>query len=239
MINKKEKTQAVRKKIKEKLQLTYKISLNEEQKKAKGLIYENTITILTGSAGSGKTQVAVLTALDMLFKEQIEKIFITRPNITKEDYGFLPGDLKEKMDPLLIPIYDCLYNAYEKEKIDKLFAEEKIIIAPVGFMRGRTFTNAVLIIDEAQNVDDTSMEMCVTRIGKNGKIVICGDGRQVDLKSQKLSGLPFLISLIGKVNKLAQIRLESNHRDDIVAELIKCYEERDSLVQFKSMVKVS
>jgi len=172
--------------------IRFNIQLNEEQKNAKEIILANPVTVLKGMAGSGKTLVAVQTALDLLFTKQIEKIIITRPTVAKEDIGFLPGDIKEKMDPWLAPIYHNLYLLYDKVKIDKEVEEGRIEILPFAFMRGRTFVNAFVIVDEAQNVTHTQMEMVLGRLGKGSWMSICGDLAQVDLKNKKETGFSFL-----------------------------------------------
>ena len=125
--------------------IKFKLELNEEQKEAKQLILDNPVTLLKGMAGSGKTLLACQIALDMVFKQELEKIVITRPTVAKEEIGFLPGDLKEKMDPWLAPIYANLYLLYDKDKIDKMVLENKIEIVPFAFMRGRTFPNCFVI----------------------------------------------------------------------------------------------
>ena len=121
--------------------IKFKIQLNEEQKEAKSLILENPVTVIRGMAGSGKTLLACQIALDLLFNREAEKIIITRPTVAKEDIGFLPGDLKEKMDPWLAPVYSNLYMLYDKEKIDQMVENQVIEILPFPFMRGRTFLN--------------------------------------------------------------------------------------------------
>ena len=206
----------------------YEVELNEEQKEAKRLIYNNQITVLTGRPGSGKTLAAVITALDMYFKKEIKKIFITRPNVKMgEDYGFLPGDLKEKMDPLLIPIYDNLYRVYRDEKTIKNLIEKSIIdIAPIAYIRGRTIDDALLIIDEAQNIDDETAEALLTRIGKYGKIVICGDWRQIDFKDKSLSSIRFLAELATKEENMAYLDLKVNHRSPLVDIIVDAFEKR-------------
>jgi len=169
--------------------IKFNINLNAEQKLAKAEILENPVTVLQGMAGSGKTLVAVQTGLDLLFTKQIEKIIITRPTVAKEDIGFLPGDIKEKMDPWLAPIYHNLYLLYDKVKIDKCVEEGQIEIVPFAFMRGRTFTNALIILDEAQNVTMNQMEMMLGRLGKGSTMVICGDQAQIDLNIKKIQAL--------------------------------------------------
>lgn len=204
--------------------IKFNINLNAEQKLAKAEILENPVTVLQGMAGSGKTLVAVQTGLDLLFTKQIEKIIITRPTVAKEDIGFLPGDIKEKMDPWLAPIYHNLYLLYDKVKIDKCVEEGLIEIVPFAFMRGRTFTNALIILDEAQNVTMNQMEMMLGRLGKGSTMVICGDQAQIDLRHKKDSGFGFLYTLEAQVQGFKVITLKQNHRHTIVEPILKVYE---------------
>jgi len=162
--------------------IKFNIQLNEEQKSAKEQILQNTITVLSGKAGSGKTLLACQVALDGLFRRHYEKIIITRPTVSKEEIGFLPGDLHQKMDPWVQPIYQNMYTLYGKERVDPFIKDGKIEIVPVAFMRGRTFLDSVVIVDEAQNVTMSQMEMIATRIGLRSKMIVCGDDGQVDLK---------------------------------------------------------
>ena len=150
--------------------IKFNVSLDQEQKHAKALILENTVTVLTGAAGSGKTLVACQAGLDLLFNREVEKIIVARPVVTaKEDIGFLPGGLKDKLDPFIAPIYDNMYRLYNKEKIDKEFQEGRIEIIPFAFMRGRNFSNCFVILDEAQNITDTQMELAITRLCDGSK----------------------------------------------------------------------
>tara|TARA_S200002703_G_scaffold37089_1_gene32275 strand:- start:4081 stop:4815 length:735 start_codon:yes stop_codon:yes gene_type:complete len=205
--------------------IKFKLQLNEEQKEAKSKILDSTLTLLAGKAGSGKTMLACQIALDGLFRRQYEKIIITRPTVSKEDIGFLPGDLREKMDPWVQPIYQNMYALYDKDKIEKYIEEGKIEIVPVSFMRGRTFLDSCVIVDEAQNVTHEQMEMIVTRIGLRSKMIICGDDYQVDLKSKRDSGFKFLYTAARRVKNMAAITLMTNHRDPIVDNLLEIYEE--------------
>ena len=207
--------------------IKFKISLNEEQKEAKAKILENTVTLLAGSAGSGKTFLACQIALEKLFMKECDKIIITRPTVSKEEIGFLPGDLREKMDPWVQPIYQNMYALYDKVKIEKLIEEDKIEIVPVSFMRGRTFLDSVVIVDEAQNVTHEQMEMIVTRLGIRSKMIVCGDDHQVDLKSKRDSGFRFLYSAARKIKNMCAISLKTNHRDPIVEDLINLYEDAE------------
>ena len=210
-------------KRKPKTPIKFNVVLNAEQKQAKALILENPITVIKGMAGSGKTLVAVQCALDMFFNKQVEKIVISRPTVSKEDIGFLPGDIREKMDPWLAPIYHNLYMLYSKEKVDKHLENGDIEIVPFAFMRGRTFVDSFVIVDEAQNVTHPQMETVIGRLGKNSKMVICGDIAQIDLKNKKESGFTFLYRLEENVKGFKIISLETNHRHEIVAPILEVY----------------
>ena len=208
--------------------IKFKLQLNEEQKKAKEQILNSTLTLLAGSAGSGKTLLACQIALDGLFRRHYEKVIITRPTVSKEEIGFLPGDLREKMDPWVQPIYQNMFLLYDKVKVEKYIEEGKIEIVPVSFMRGRTFVESCIIVDEAQNVTHEQMEMIITRIGQRNKMIICGDDHQVDLKNRADSGFRFLYKASRKIKNLSAITLKKNHRDPIVEDLIEYYEDAHS-----------
>ena len=215
-------------KRKPKSPIKFKISLNEEQKEAKATIMQKPVTVLRGAAGSGKTLLAVQVALDLLFTREIERIVITRPTVAKEDIGFLPGDLKEKMDPWLAPIYSNLYMLYDRPKIDQLIAEGIIEILPFPFMRGRTLVDSCVIVDEAQNVTMGQMEMAIGRLGVGSKIIICGDTSQIDLKNKKDSGLDFLNTIAARIDGVEVINLKKNHRHEIVPAVLDIYKEYSS-----------
>jgi phosphate starvation-inducible PhoH-like protein len=204
--------------------IKFKIELNPEQKEAKAKILQSTVTLLAGAAGSGKTLLACQIALEKLFMREVDKIIITRPTVSKEEIGFLPGDLREKMDPWIQPIYQNMYTLYDKTKIEKLIEDGCIEIVPLSFMRGRTFLDSVVIVDEAQNVTHEQMEMIVTRIGLRSKMIVCGDDIQVDLKNKRDSGFRFLYIAAKKIKNLEAITLKQNHRDPIVEDLIEYYE---------------
>jgi len=207
--------------------IKFHISLNEEQKEAKQVILDNDITVIAGQAGSGKTLLAVQTALDQLFNKNYEKIIIARPVVTaKEEIGFLPGGIKEKLDPFVSPIYDNAYRLYDKEKVDTYFERGQIEIIPFAFMRGRNFTNAFIIVDEAQNVTDAQMEMVISRLCKGSKMVIVGDTSQIDLKTKKDSGMFFLAKQVaGTVPGVASVSLKTNHRHPIVESVLGMYKD--------------
>ena len=206
--------------------IKFNIQLNEEQKTAKSKILSNTVTILRGKAGSGKSLLAANVALDLLFSREIEKIIITRPTVVAgQDIGFLPGDVNEKLAPFTAPVYENMHRLYNKDKIEKCIADGEIEIVPVSFMRGRTFVDSFVIVDEAQNVTHEQMQMIVTRIGLRSKMIICGDDHQVDLRSKRESGFRFLYKSMRSIKKGIGITLLKNHRDPIVDDLIQVYEE--------------
>lgn len=205
--------------------INFKISLNEEQKEAKKIILQNPVNVLRGMAGSGKTLLAVQIALDLLFTREMERIVITRPTVAKEDIGFLPGSLKEKLDPWLAPIYANLEMLYNKEKIEKFLSDGIIEILPFPFMRGRTLVNSCVVVDEAQNVTTGQMEMVIGRLGKGSKMIICGDTTQIDLKNKKDSGLDFLNTVASRVDGVKIITLKQNHRHEVVPKILDIYKE--------------
>jgi phosphate starvation-inducible PhoH-like protein len=215
-------------KRKPKNDIKFNISLNEEQKAAKADILSHTVSLLKGQAGSGKTLLACQIALDMFFTRQIEKIIITRPNVASADeIGFLPGSMKEKMDPWLAPIYANLYMLYSKQVIDKMVDNQEIEIVPFAFVRGRTFVSACVIVDEAQNVNSNQTEMIVGRLGLDSKMIFCGDTSQIDLRNKKESGIDFFKILESRVPGVKVIVLQKNHRHPIVPEILNVYKEYD------------
>lgn len=213
-----------RKQIKNKIQ--FNLSLNAEQKETKSHILKDTISVLTGKAGSGKTLLATQIALEYLFYREVERIIITRPTVSNEDIGFLPGDIKEKMNPWVAPIHANMYMLYGKPKIDKFINENIIEIAPISFLRGRTFVNACVIVDEAQNVTKSQMEMILSRLGTNSKMLICGDISQTDLKNKKDSGFPYLFNMVNVVPGLGAYELKTNHRHPIVDSILNYFDEQ-------------
>lgn len=208
------------------MSVKFKITLNDEQKKAKELILQNTISVLHGKAGSGKTLLACQIALDGLTKKEYKKIVITRPTVSKEDIGYLPGDLREKMQPWISPIVTNFYLLYDKFKIDQWIGDGTIEIAPVSFMRGLTFLDACIIVDEAQNITDEQMEMIVTRIGLNSRMIICGDVSQIDLRHKGDSGFKFICDCVDKIPGMLGYELKTNHRHDIVDHLVAAYAKK-------------
>ena len=212
-----------RKNIKNKIQ--FQLKLNEEQKLIKSKALLDTISVFLGKAGSGKTLLATQIALEYFFYREVDRIIITRPTVSNEDLGFLPGNIKEKMDPWLAPIHANMFMLYSKEKIEKLIAEDKIEIAPISFLRGRTFVNACVIVDESQNVTKAQMEMILSRLGINSKMMLTGDISQIDLKHKKDSGLPYLYDMRDKIDGLGIYELKTNHRHPIVDDILEYFEE--------------
>ena len=180
-----------------------------------------------GPAGTGKSYLAVAKGIDMLKKGIVEKIILTRPAVEAgERLGFLPGDMKEKIDPYLRPIYDALYEMMPSDRVEKKIQSGEIEIAPLAFMRGRTFNNAFVIVDEAQNTTSVQMKMVLTRIGQDSRMVINGDLSQVDLPKGQVSGLKESEKILRNIKEIKVILLEANDviRHRIVAKIIKAYD---------------
>lgn len=206
--------------------IKFKIPLNKEQKEAKRIILNNAITVLTGKAGSGKTLLACNCALDQYFTKAVDRIVIVRSTLSKEDIGFLPGDIRDKMEPYMQPITANMHLLYDKDKVTKMMDDGSIDIVPLAFMRGRTFTNTFIIVDEVQNITDEQMEMILSRIGVGSTMVLCGDARQNDFKKKTDSGFDDLISLEGSVLEFATYELKTNHRHRIVDDILREYEKK-------------
>ncbi len=200
-------------------EIKYNITLNEEQKEAKRLILENQIVIITGRAGSGKSLVGAITALDLLFKKQYKKIIATRALIeVGRSMGFLPGDKNEKFNPYMEALLENLYEAYDHLKINEMVKDEQIKAFPVQFVRGKT-VNEILIVEEAQNLSKEEMLAILTRLGKEGKIIINGDQAQKDTH-ESFTGLDYAIELSKKIIEIKHIKLKENHRSDLVGRIL-------------------
>ena len=205
------------------------IPRSEKQKKYVRALKESEIIISAGPAGTGKTFLAVAVALTMLLEKKIEKIILSRPAVEAgERLGFLPGDMREKVDPYLRPLYDSLYDLLDFEKIQKKIEVGDIEIAPLAFMRGRTLKNSFAILDEAQNATDTQIKMFLTRIGENSKIVINGDPSQIDLPNKSLSGLNRSKKLLGHLKEISVV--DFDHRDvvrhPLVSKIVQAYSDQ-------------
>lgn len=219
-----EAQEAFKRKGRPKNPIKFKLSLNEEQKEAKNQILYNTVTVLKGKAGSGKSLLAAQIALDLLFTREIEKVIITRPTvIAGQDIGHLPGGIDEKLAPFTAPVYENMHRLYDKTKIEKLIEEGKIEIVPVSFMRGRNFTDCLVIVDESQNLTDVQTELILTRICNGSKVIFCGDNAQIDLRNKKDSGFDFMVKHMIDVPSFNVITLETNHRHEIVDPILEVY----------------
>lgn len=200
-------------------EIKYQITLNDEQKEAKRLIRENQIVIITGRAGCGKSLVSAQTALDFIFKKECENIYVTRAAVeVGHSLGFLPGSLDEKFNPYLEAFQENLVKCYSKEKIESLISDKKVIALPVQFIRGKTIDD-VLVVEEAQNLTKSEMLALLTRLGKNGKIIINGDNEQKDIKDD-FNGLSYAIELSKKIEEIKWIKLNHNHRSDLVGKIL-------------------
>lgn len=201
-------------------EIKYKIVLNEEQKEAKRIIIDNQITIITGRAGSGKSLIGAITALDFLNKKQIEKIFVTRATIeVGKTLGYLPGELSSKFDPYMEALVENLYKCTEAEKIDNYIKGEQIKAMPIQFVRGKTIDD-ILIVEEAQNTTKAEMLAVLTRLGKTGKIIINGDNEQQDTR-EGITGLSYAIELSKHLEEIKHVKLKTNHRSDLVAKILE------------------
>ena len=205
------------------------IPRSEKQKKYVRALKQNEILISAGPAGTGKTFLAVAVALTMLLEKKIERIILSRPAVEAgERLGFLPGDMKEKVDPYLRPLYDSFYDLLDYEKIQKKIEVGDIEIAPLAFMRGRTLKNSFAILDEAQNATDTQIKMFLTRIGENSKIVINGDPSQIDLPNKSLSGLNRSKNLLGHLKEISVVDFDYTDvvRHPLVSKIVKAYSDQ-------------
>ena len=191
---------------------------------------KNKIIFATGPAGTGKTFLAVAAAVSQLMKNKFNKIILSRPAIEAgERLGFLPGDLKEKVDPYLRPLFDSLYGLLSSETVDRMIFNNEIEIAPLAFMRGRTLNNSFVILDEAQNATHTQIKMFLTRFGKNSRMVVTGDPSQTDLVKREDSGLVESIKILKHISDIENIKFNSKDivRDELVTKIINSYEEND------------
>ena len=207
------------------------IPRSEKQKKYVRALKEKEIIISSGPAGTGKTFLAVAVALTMLLEKKIERIILSRPAVEAgERLGFLPGDMREKVDPYLRPLYDSLYDLLDFEKIQKKIEVGDIEIAPLAFMRGRTLKNSFAILDEAQNATDTQIKMFLTRIGENSKIVINGDPSQIDLPNKSLSGLNRSKKLLGHLDEISVVDFDHMDvvRHPLVSKIVKAYSDQNN-----------
>jgi len=200
----------------------------DNQKQYLKYLYDSDVVFGIGAAGTGKTYLAVATAVSMFLEKKVNKIILTRPAVEAgEKLGFLPGDMKDKVDPYLQPLYDALYEMLPAENVERYFATKEFQIAPLAFMRGRTLNNAFVILDEAQNVSAVQMKMFLTRMGFGSKMAITGDLTQIDLPKTTPSGL---IDAIERLKNLDEIKIIKFTTKDIVrhpltSKIIQAYDE--------------
>ncbi|MDR1415988.1 MAG: PhoH family protein [Prevotellaceae bacterium] len=202
------------------------------QKKLVALYESNDLLFAAGPAGSGKTYTAIALAVRALKNKEVKKIVLTRPAIEAgERLGFLPGDMKEKLDPYLQPLYDALHDMIPVKKLEKFMEDGVVQIAPLAFMRGRTLDHAFVILDEAQNATLAQMKMFLTRMGKNAKFIVTGDVTQVDLPHRNDSGLAKCMSMLGKIKGIGVV--EFNRRDIIrhvlVGKIVQAFEKEEKM----------
>ena len=191
---------------------------------------ENDIVMALGPAGTGKSFLAVSVAITMLMEKKVERVILSRPAVEAgEKLGFLPGDMKEKVDPYLRPLYDALYELFGFEKIDKKIESGEIEIAPLAFMRGRTLKNCFAILDEAQNATETQIKMFLTRIGENSKLVVNGDPSQVDLINKSHSGLTKSKNILNGIEEIKIVEIDHSDvvRHPLVSKIIMAYQKKN------------
>ena len=204
---------------------------SQNQKKYFQLLNSKDIVFAYGPAGTGKTFLAVAKAVESLQKGLVKKIILSRPAVEAgEKLGFLPGDLKEKVDPFLRPIYDALYEMMPYDQVEKKILNNTIEIAPIAFMRGRTLEDCYIILDEAQNTTKIQMKMFLTRLGKNSKMVVVGDNTQIDLISKNESGLIEASIKLKNIDDIGFIELDQRDviRHEVVRKIINAYEDKNS-----------
>ena len=204
------------------------IARSEKQSEYIKALKEKDIIMSLGPAGTGKSFLAVSVAVTLLMEKKIERVILSRPAVEAgEKLGFLPGDMKEKVDPYLRPLYDALYELFGVDKVDKKIESGEIEIAPLAFMRGRTLKNSFAILDEAQNATETQIKMFLTRIGENSKIVVNGDPSQIDLINKSQSGLLKSREILKDLNEIKII--EFDHKDvvrhPLVSKIIRAYQK--------------
>ena len=207
------------------------IARSEKQSEYIKALKENEIIISLGPAGTGKSFLAVSVAVTLLMEKKIERVILSRPAVEAgEKLGFLPGDMKEKVDPYLRPLYDALYELFGADKINKKIESGEIEIAPLAFMRGRTLKNCFAILDEAQNATETQIKMFLTRIGENSKLVVNGDPSQIDLINKSQSGLIKSKKLLKNLNEIKIIEFDHNDvvRHPLVSKIIRAYQTRST-----------
>src|SRR6056300_1201497 len=201
--------------------IKFDLTLSEEQKDAKSNIMYHPYNFIMGKAGSGKTLLAVQVAIDMYFTRQVNKIIITRPTVSNEDNGYLPGSLNEKMEPWLVPIRSNMRKVYNKPMIlEKMEREEKIELVSLSHFRGRTFDHSIVIVDEFQNLTKPQLSMVLGRLGKDSTMILTGDPQQIDLKFSNDSAIHDVPKLKDS-QYVYSTQLRDNHRHEALDELLR------------------
>ena len=207
------------------------IPRSKGQKKYVKALKSSQIIMSMGPAGTGKTYLAIAVALTMLLEKKVERIILSRPAVEAgERLGFLPGDMKDKIDPYLRPLYDSLYDLLDYEKIQRKIENGEIEIAPLAFMRGRTLKNSFAILDEAQNATETQIKMFLTRIGENSKLVVNGDPSQIDLPNKSQSGLVKSQNILKNIKEISIINFDHNDviRHPLVVKIVEAYQKNNN-----------
>ena len=207
------------------------IPRSKRQKEYVRSLKTNQIVMSLGPAGTGKTYLAVAVALTMLLEKKVERIILSRPAVEAgERLGFLPGDMKDKIDPYLRPLYDSLYDLLDYDKIQRKIESGEIEIAPLAFMRGRTLKNSFAILDEAQNATEIQIKMFLTRIGENSKLVVNGDPSQIDLPNKNQSGLIKSQAILKDVKEIAVINFDHQDviRHPLVTKIVEAYQKNSN-----------
>ena len=207
------------------------IARSEKQSEYIRYLKENDVVMSLGPAGTGKSFLAVSVGVTMLMEKKIDRVILSRPAVEAgEKLGFLPGDMKEKVDPYLRPLYDALYELFGPEKIDKKIESGEIEIAPLAFMRGRTLKNCYAILDEAQNATETQIKMFLTRIGENSKLVVNGDPSQIDLINKSQSGLIKSKNILKDLKEIKIVEFDHNDvvRHPLVSKIIRAYQKKST-----------
>ena len=203
----------------------FEITLSDEQKESKANILQHPYNFLMGRAGSGKTLLAVQVALDMFFTRQVNKIIVTRPTVSNEDNGYLPGSLHEKMEPWLVPIRSNMRKVYNKPPVlEKMENNEDIELVSLAHFRGRTFDKAVVIVDEFQNLTKQQLGMVLGRLGKGSTMILTGDSHQIDLKFSNDSAI-HEVAKLKPSQYVYSVNLQDNHRHEALNELLKLLSE--------------
>lgn len=204
-----------------------KSELSPEQHDAREKINNHAISIILGKAGTGKSFLACHVACQKFLEREVNKVVITRPTVTQEEIGFLPGDVDEKLDPWISPIYDNLYQIFGREMINQMEEEDYLEVVPVSFMRGRTFSNAAIIVDEFQNLKPIMVKMIMSRIGKRSTMMFTGDPNQIDLDRDHQSGYRLVSNGIEEIGGVCKVKLESNYRHPVLEELLDYFEKHE------------